>query len=200
MKQFLSITLGLLWSLVCTLPSPAQMNYAEKKSKDQQETSSAAMRGCRRHLPKLQLLAPADQIAVMGQKRTFLLNLSELPPYPLKFSVLEPYVAEALWRKELKVEKPGLFSLSLPQTINLEPNKNYIFTAVIPCDPDDPSSSSYVRVLFQQSSVPNQELQPVEQVSRLLLEGIWYDALWIAYQNKLPEFRQLLEMQGIELD
>ena len=199
-KKILSLGVGLLWSLISTLPSQAQMNYSEKKSKNQQHTSSSAMRGCRRNLPKLQLLAPADQIAVMGEKRTFLLSLSELPPYPLKFSVLEPYVPEALWRQELKVQAPGIFQISLPAHLNLAAEQNYILTVTIPCDPEIPGSSSYVRVLFQKSTVQYQEKQPIAQVSRLLAEGIWYDALWIAYQHELPEFRQLLQMQGIELN
>ena len=200
MKQILILTVGVIWSLTNTAQSLAQVNYSEKKTKNQQQTSSAAMRGCRRNLPKLQLLAPADQIAVMGDEQTFLLNLSELPPYPLKLSILEPYVPSALWRKQLKVEKPGVLKISLPQTINLDPDKDYIFTATIPCDPDYPGSSSYVRVLFQKSSFQYEEKEPVEKVSRLLAAGIWYDALLIAYQNKLSEFRQLLEMQGIELE
>lgn len=197
------LTLVLSAVTLCNLniaQSLAQVNYAEKKTKNQQQTTSASMRGCRRNLPKLQLLAPADQIAVMGERQTFLLNLSTLPPYPLKLSILEPYVPEALWQKELKVEAPGILKVSIPTNINLDPDKEYIFTATIPCQPNYPSSSSYVRVLFEKSLFEYKEKQPVEKVSRLVAAGIWYDALLIAYENKLPEFKQLLEKQGIEME
>ena len=42
------------------------------------------------------------------ENKTFLLNLSELPAYPLKLSILKPYVPKSLWHSELKVEKPGV--------------------------------------------------------------------------------------------
>jgi hypothetical protein len=57
-----------------------------------------------------------------------------------------------------------------------------------------------VRILFQKSSFGQKEQEPLKQVSHLLREGIWYDALWIAYKNQLPEFQQILKMQGIELN
>jgi hypothetical protein len=200
MKKILSLSVTFLLNLAICIPVHPQMNYVEKKSKNQQETSSASMRGCRHNLPKLQVLAPGDHIALMGKKQTFLLNLSEIPPLPLKISILEPYVAEALWEQELKVEADGIFHISLPKTINLQPDKDYIFTATIPCEPEKPSTSSYVRVLFQKSSFQYQEQTPVKQVHHLLAEGIWYDALWIAYQNNLPEFKELLEMESIEIN
>ena len=200
MKKLSLITVGLFWSLTNTAPSLAQLNYSEKKTKNQQQTSSAATRGCRGNLPKLQLLAPADQISVIGSEKTFLLNISELSPYPLKLSVLEPYVPQALWEMELIPKEAGLLKVVLPRTINFKPEHDYIFTATIPCDPDVPGRNIYVRALFQKSYLQYEEKRPKEKVSRLLAEGIWYDALWISYQNKLPEFKQLLEMQGIELE
>ena len=200
MKRLFIITVGLFWSLTNTAQSLAQLNYSEKKTKNQQQTSSGATRGCRGNLPQLQLLAPPDKIAVMGSEKTFLLNLSELSPYPLKISILEPYVPESLWTTELRPKQPGLIKVSLPKTIALKPNQDYIFTATIPCNPEIPGSSIYVRALFQKSSLQYQDVPPVKQISLLLDQGIWYDALWISYQNKLPEFKQLLEMQGIELE
>lgn len=103
MKKILSLSVTFLLNLVICMPVKAQINYVEKKSKNQQETSSASMRGCHYNLPKLQVLAPREHIALMGKKQTFLLNLSEIPSLPLKISILEPYVAQALWQQELKV-------------------------------------------------------------------------------------------------
>ena len=156
-------------------------------------------RGCRRNLPTMQILAPSNHIAMLGEKQTFLLNLSEVPPFPVQLSVLEPYVPESLWFDQVQVEKSGLLPIALPDTINLEPHKDYIFTAVIPCEPDSPSSSTYVRVLFQKSWHQSEQEEPSQQVERLLRQGIWYDALWIAYVHQLPAFKQLLQRQEIEL-
>ena len=89
MKGLFILLVGFLWSLTNTAQSLAQLNYSEKKTKNQQQTSSAAMRGCRGNVAQLQLLAPSDEIAVMGAEKTFLLNISELSPYPLKISILE---------------------------------------------------------------------------------------------------------------
>ena len=222
MKILFILLLGLLWSVTNIPQTQAQLNYSEKKNSNQQQTSSGATRGCRKTLPKLQLLAPSDEIAQIGEEQTFLLNLSELSPYPLKISILEPYVPESLWSTQLRPTKSGLLKVSLPKTVNLKPHQEYIFTATIPCDPNSPSSSIYVRALFQKNplllpsdlsgrserssgtvrsrSGRRSLIAPQKRISRLLEQGIWYDALWISYQYQLPEFKQLLEQQGIELE
>lgn len=201
MKILQLIKLSLPLALINTSVIASTLKYQpSSKQPQQQQTISSVSRGCRRNLPKIQLLAPSDHIATIGQEQTLLLNLSEVPPFPIKLSVVQPYVVESVWQDQVKVEKSGLLPISLPGQINLEPNKDYIFTAVIPCDLNSPSSSSYVRILFQKSSFGQKEQEPLKQVSHLLREGIWYDALWIAYKNQLPEFQQILKMQGIELN
>lgn len=201
MKILPLIKLTFGFALISTSAMAETLTYQPPPRKEQQQQAiSSASRGCRRKLPKMQLLAPLDHIAMMGEEKTFLLNLSELPPFPLQLSVLEPYVPESVWEDQVKVKKSGFLPISLPDNINLDPNKDYIFTVVIPCDEDSPSHSSYVRVLFQKSSNQYQKEEPLKQISRLLAGGIWYDALWIAYFHQLPQFKQILEKQGIEME
>ncbi len=194
----LIISFGLLLNIIP--PSRAQLSYQPPQRKQQQQTQSAATRGCERNLPRLQILAPADRVAASAAKRpTFLFSISEQPLHPLKISLTQPYLPQALWKDERRVER-GIFSVSLPESLPLSPGKDYILTAAMPCDPEKPESSSYVRVVFQRVAMPPSKGAKGEQSPELLTpSGLWYDALYWSYQNSPPQFEALLKLAGIQL-
>ena len=199
MKIFgLIVSFALLLNIIP--PSRAQLSYQFPKRKQQQQTQSAATRGCERKLPQLQILAPADHVAASAAERpTFLFSISEQPLHPLKISLTQPHAPQALWKDERRVER-GIFSVSLPESLQLSPGQDYILTAALPCDPEKPESSSYVRVVFQRAAMPSERGAKWEQSPELFTQwGLWYDALYWSYQNSPSQFEALLKLAGIQL-
>ena len=194
----LILSFGLLLNIIP--PSRAQLSYQFPKRKQQQQTHSAATRGCERKLPQLQILAPADHVAASAAERpTFLFSISGQPLHPLKISLTQPHVAQALWKDERRVER-GIFSVSLPESLQLSPGEDYILTAALPCDPEKPESSSYVRVVFQRAAMsPSQSAKGGHSPEVLVQSGLWYDALSWSYQNSPLQFEALLKLAGIQL-
>ena len=197
--KYLNAILSSIFILCHALPTLAHnLNYQPPKRPAQQQTETSVTRGCQQNLPKLQLLAPEDHVALTGQKRTFLLNMSHRPPSSVRISIHQPHVPQALWKDELEVEAAGILPITVPPAVNLRSLQDYILTVAISCPPEK-ISSSYVRVVFQ--SVDNlkleKEMETKEQVSYLLNRGVFYDALFLSYQNKLPEFQEILKLVGI---
>ena len=198
--KYLKTILSSIFILAHALPTLAHnLSYQPPERPAQQQTETSVTRGCQQNLPKLQILAPEDHVALTGQRQTFLLNMSHKPPSSLRISIHQPYVPQALWKDELEVEAAGILPITVPPSLNLRSNQDYILTVAISCPPEEIDSSSYVRVVFQ--SVAHlkleKEMETTEQVSYLLNRGIFYDALFLSYQNKLPEFQEILKLVGI---
>ena len=204
MKIKLFLFIVLIFNLTNIPKIHAQLKYSEKRNTSQQQTTSGATRGCRTNLPKMQLLAPSEQIVEIGESQIFLLNINQISPYPIKISVLEPNNPKSLWSKELRPTQSGLQKIILPTTLNLKPYQDYILTATIYCDQNNPSNNAYIRVFFRKTtpslSITSLNSSPQQQVSSLLQQGLWYDALWVAYYHHLPQFKQILKQENIELE
>lgn len=198
MMKILSFALGIL--LFTGLSVTAEEKRRLSGEKSQQQTSSGSIRGCRLNLPTLQVLAPPNRIATIGQAQTFLLKVSQVPPHPIRVSVTQPYVASTVWLDELIVNQPGIITVTIPEQITLKSNVDYIFTASIPCGENQLAGSKFVRIFFQYTD--NQLIRgnsQAEKVNSLLDNDIFYDALFLSYQQRLPQFEQILEQEGIEI-
>ena len=198
MMKILLTTIGIL--LFTTLSVTAEEKQRLAGEKSQQQTQSGSIRGCRLDLPNLQVLAPRNRIATIGEAQTFLLKVSEIPPYPIKVSITQPYVSDTVWLDELIVNQAGIITVTIPDNITLKPDTDYIFTASIPCGENQLSGSKFVRIFFQYAdnqliSQKNQD----ENINTLLKNDIFYDALFFSYQQRLPQFEQILELEGIEI-
>lgn len=192
------ITLGIIFSWF-TVETVAN-TYKPNKRKEQQQTQSTTNRGCGKSVAQFQVLAPSDHIGKTTSKEpTFIFWFSELPENPLNISVTQPSVADPLWRSTLKVDKKGIVSLQLPQSVSLKNEEFYVLTAELPMPTTcsvATDSSSFVRVVFQKVTLTN-KLSNSESNS-FSEKGIWYDAL--AENLTSPtKFTELLEQVGISL-
>lgn len=200
----LLLALGLsLSSLPAALARQLTYRPPERRQQ-QQKTQSAATRGCSQALPRLQLLAPPDHVAATAASQpTFFFYLSVPAPYPLKISLAQPYVADTLWEEERAVESGGVLSVTLPESVKLQPKRDYILTAELPCHQERPDESSYVRAVFKRVSPPTVTPvpagTPTARVAALAGRGLWYDALALSYRESRPDFQRLLTSIGIKL-
>ena len=137
-------------------PAFAQLTYQPPpERRQQQKTQSAATRGCSQPLPRLQLLAPSDHVAATAAVQpTFLFHLSSSAPHPLKISLTQPHMTAFLWQEDRAVKSGGILSVTLPESVKLQPQRDYILTAELPCHPAHPDQSSYVRAVFKLVSPP----------------------------------------------
>lgn len=197
MMKILLTTIGIL--LFTTLSVSAEEKQRLAGEKSQQQTQSGSIRGCRLNLPNLQVLAPPNRIATIGEAQTFLLKVSEIPPYPIKVSITQPYVSDTVWLDELIVNQAGIITVTIPDNITLKPDTDYIFTASIPCGENQLSGSKFVRIFFQYADNQLISGNEDENINKLLNDDIFYDALFFSYQRRLPQFEQILELEGIEI-
>lgn len=200
----LLFALGLSLSLLPAALAQQLTYRPPERRQQQQKTQSAATRGCSQPLPRLQLLAPPDRVAATAAGQpTFLFHLSGPAPHPLKISLAQPQVAEALWQDERVVKSGGVLSVTLPESVSLEPERDYILTAELPCHQERPDGSSYVRVVFKRVSPPTVTPvpagTPTDRVAALAGRGLWYDALALSYQESRLDFQRLLMSIGLEL-
>ncbi|MGH2415809.1 MAG: DUF928 domain-containing protein [Microcystaceae cyanobacterium] len=194
----------------------AQLTYKPPTNrKQQQQAQSATTRGCGKESAQLRVLAPSDRVAVtVSAEPTFLIYVSRKPNYPLEISLTRPYVTQTLWKSTQIIEREGIFRVTLPESLKLEENIDYILTAALPCALNNPDSSVFVRVVFQKISlsdknrsqassnlVGTQERQfDSKQGEFLAANGIWYDALFWSYKNSPSDFQSLLNQGGIQLN
>jgi hypothetical protein len=203
--KILQLLFGLGLSLSFLPPALAQLTYQPPpERRQQQKTQSATTRGCSQPLPRLLLLAPPDHVAATAAAQpTFLFYLSGPSPQPLKISLTRPYVAAALWQDERELNSGGVLAVTLPPSVQLETEADYILTAELPCHRERPDESSYVRVVFKRVAAPAQTpaptSEPTERVAALAGRGLWYDALALSYQESRPDFQHLLTSIGLEL-
>lgn len=209
-KKFHFIFSNILLIMVSAMPISGEsesqakkFSYSASQRAAQQKTETTAIRGCRQNLPKMQILAPKDYVAITGERQTFLLKITDKPSSPLKVSINQPYISHSLWRAQVTVTQPGIFALTIPDSVDLQSNLDYILTVSIPCSEENTSSSKYVRIFFQyaedKSISLDEETEAGEIVNSLLNRGLFYDALFFSYQHKLPQFKQILEEVGIQL-
>lgn len=155
------------------------------------------------NLPHLKILAPNDRITAIGENRTFLLQVSEVSNQPIKVSITQPKVSDTLWLDEMAINNSGIIEVTIPDKIQLESKTDYIFTASIPCGENHLSGSKFVRIFFEYDETKLSENQNDLNdivISELLNNDVFFDALFLSYQQRLPEFKEILEKEGIEIN
>lgn len=137
-----------------------------------------------------QLLAPKNHIAVTASARPNLLI-----DFPTTFEVPVLMILSdrqgKVWYQEQIQAKFGISRLQLPKQEQQLPEGNYYWTVVIQCR-SELALNPYARVEFQYRSL---NLSPRLKSDPILLaeQGLWYDAIALAYrQDDDSLFQKLL--------
>jgi hypothetical protein len=170
-----------------------------------QRIRGGASRGCDRAFNnELTLLAPSDHMALTTQAHpTFFFHLSNTPEQAVRFTLVEPEVAEPILEKTIPVAESGVIEVTLPsQSPNLEVGKNYRWSVSLVCNPQRPSQNVFAFAWIERIAVPSElskELAQAPNYSALTYAqaGIWYDALANSYGTSLILFGQLIEQIGL---
>lgn len=101
----------------------------------------------------------------------------------------------------------GIVKLSLPKTVSLETDKNYIWQFAIICNPDDPNLDEYVQgsiLRTQMSSDMEMKLEQAKPIDRARLfagERVWNETLTTiaGVRSTYPsEWKEFLSSVGLE--
>ncbi|MGH2415692.1 MAG: CHASE2 domain-containing protein, partial [Microcystaceae cyanobacterium] len=116
----------------------------------------------------------------------------------LRVSITQPGVAQSIFDRRVRVERPGWVAIALPSnTAGLFEETTYDLTFGLICNPNKPSESAYRRIEIEKVPLPASvrsqlELAQTEseKVKLLLSAGIWYDAIAASYQAALTQSSQ----------
>lgn len=163
----------------------------------------------------LQLLVPDDHLPLTVSARpTFFWYVSNTT-LPVRFTLVEPGVAEPLIDRSFKVKRPGIVQLTLPSDVpGLALGKEYRWTVSLVCNKERPSENIYAYSSIKRVAITPKLAQTLagvgqEPQKRTLVyaqSGIWYDALnssYIGYkanpQGKVASwyFSKLLNQVGM---
>ena len=134
---------------------------------------------------KLRALIPTGNIGLtVSQHPTFFGYIPKSTAQQGEF-ILRDDNNRLIYRTRFAIpSQPGIISISLPTTVALEIGKQYQWTFVLICDPEDRSDSLFSPPAWIERIQPNQSL--AEQIKNAAPEtlpavyaeaGIWYDAL-----------------------
>lgn len=187
------------WLICCgvtvlVLSAHVRAEYKPPDTGRQQQNKSAGSRGCSESLPTIILAAPDGHIArTVRDNPVFFVKISKASSKPVLISVYDPNQIDAFWKQELQLVPQQWTKVTVPQ-LPLEINKNYVVSLSISCN-GLVSSGQTLQLLFKKvaNPTPNQNLT-FEQLAEL---GIWYDALFLAYQQNRDAFMQYLEKIGL---
>lgn len=135
-----------------------------------------------------QLLAPKDHIAVTASAPKVLVHFPATFEIPVQI-ILNDQQGK-VWYQEQVVAKSGITLIQLPKREQKLPEGNYYWTLVIQCRPEL-ALNPYARVKFQYRSLnlaPHHKSDPIH----LAEQGLWYDAIVLAYRKDDLVFQKLL--------
>lgn len=169
---------------------PYQLYTPPSLARQMNVTASGA-RGCPGKAVDIKALAPKDHVGqTISSNPTILFYVASVPSEKAYFSLVDNNSPEPLYERELTVRQPGVLQVSIPKTVNLKQDRDYIWNLEVVCDRERPSQNWYSRGVFKKVAPPKQLSQQLkntdnyQKVKSLAKAGIWYDALAISYQQK----------------
>lgn len=231
-----SENLEILTSIWNDLPANAELNkksthrsskqYIPPVATNPRRTIGSGSRGCSQSLTNdlVTLLIPSEEYA--GQTTsghpTFFWHLSQPVSVPMRFTLVEPGVAEPLFEKQIDSPKVGMIQLQVPKDRpELQTGRTYKWSVTLVCNTKRPSANPVFISWIERVSTPA-TLEPQlpstpaknnvpTQVWRdrawsYAEAGLWYDALaaisnvQTANSNELAtndDFLALLEQVGL---
>jgi hypothetical protein len=203
--------LGSLIGLITILPSIASAqvrivyNPPPPKTEAPRKSEISATRGCDKDLiGSVTLLAPADHTGLTISARPILL-------YSVKKSISVPVLLtlaaidgrEPLVERQIVANTSGIRSFSLPPGVDLELDKEYIWTITLVCNPAQPSQDVNIqRGIRRVAVMPKLKKQlalansPRDHSWIYARDSIWYDAIASASEEDLQD---LLNQIGLSV-
>ena len=180
--------------MVLALSANVRAEYKPPDTGQQQQNQSAGSRGCSESLPTIILAAPDNHIAqTIRDNPVFFVKISKASSEPVLISVYDPNQIDAFWKQELQLVPQQWTKITVPK-LPLEINTNYAVSLSIPCG-GLISSGQTLQLLFKKVASPTTSKNlNFEQLAEL---GIWYDALFLAYEQNRDAFMQYLENIGL---
>lgn len=179
---------------------------------EQRRTVGSGSRGCQSDLPKDSLTLLVPEASVVHH------TYSSAPPLyvhskvgsnlPLKFTLVDPQVAEPIVEQSFSISQPGVKQIELPESTNLKEGTVYLWYVAIPCQQDSSEEYEVLSAAIQRVSMNaevKQQLQKSdteeETATVYATNGIWYEALSLAVRDRdRPEhLQQLLSNVGLTL-
>lgn len=172
-----------------------------------EETRGAGGRiGCQYPIASdLVLLSPKNKKIAKTTKAhpTFLLELTAVPPGPLRYSWGELETYERFVYEKFNLDRKGIVAVTIPLGLpEMKFDRDYQMTIGIICNYYRASHDSFEQVRLRRVPEPpsvKAASSPAERIRALMAEGIWYDAILEAYENRENldssenEIRQLLQ-------
>lgn len=159
----------------------------------------------------LTLLIPEEEVVhhTVSSNPTFYIHAKQTSAEPLIFNIvsLETNTDEPpLLEKKIIVNKLGVNEISISSNTSLENNKLYLWQIGFPCKNDPTSVAKVVKGSIERIT-PTNELSEELNRSDSALEkakiyaenGIWYDAIQLAKNNRDSSFFELL-LEEINLE
>ena len=75
-------------------------------------------------------------------------SVESVPNLPVRFSLVEPRVSEPLWESNIAVNRSGILSVSIPPSVSLDVDKEYVWNLEVICNPSRPSENWYIRAVI----------------------------------------------------
>lgn len=135
---------------------------------------------------RLKLLVPSDHT---GQTRsghpTFFWYISELPPEPMEFSLVESGVAQPIFVQQLKPKQAGIVRMDMPKNLpELVPGKEYRWSVTLIDNANrrtnDTFAQSWIKRVPETPGLQQQLATAKSDRDRASIyakAGLWYDAL-----------------------
>ena len=173
---------------------------------------SGSRSSCQNDLSKdaLTLLVPEANVVHHTSSPTppLFLHSKVASDLPLKFTLVDPQVAEPIVEQSFSVSQAGIKQLELPSSTNLKEGKVYLWYVAIPCQQDSQEDYEVLGAAIKRVPInakARQQLQKShtkgETAAIYATNGIWYEALSLAIQDRdRPEhLQQLLANVGLVL-
>jgi Domain of Unknown Function (DUF928) len=203
------LALASMLSIQGAIAQPQRITYIPRtpRSEKPRETQASTSRGCPYNLSGLIVpLAPSTHVGLTVSARpTLLFALVRKSPVPIKLVVAAIDGREPLLEQPLSFDTPGIKRVSLPSEIELETNKEYIWSIVLICNRVRPSENPAAQA-FIQRVVPDSNLiarlnkasSSQERSQIYAANGIWYDAIALLQNNPLLIQELMNQKEGIK--
>jgi hypothetical protein len=202
---------GLVIASILTAPNALAQSITyipqTPKASKTRETQASTSRGCPQNLTGLvEPLAPSGHVGLTRSARpTLLFKLVHPSPVPAFLVVAAIDGREALVEQALSLDTPGVKSVSFPPLVELELNKEYIWSIVLICNRVRPSDNFVVQALLKRIAPTPVLIEQLKKASSsfergriLAANGIWYDALAEVRNNPLLLQELINQKEGLE--